>query len=204
MGQPGLQQSPRSADQPGHVLQRRRGQSRERITLPLCGSRNLGFENGRSFDYGVVVTPLENIELSVDYWNIRIDDEVTLLDADMLLRTEAACRLGSLNPSAPECVDASSRIERNPPTAILNPNAITDILINPINASFERTDGMDFGARLHWRIGRFGNIGWTANYTRVMTHYFKQFQGDTQLDLIRSFDNPRREGWLQFSYHLGG
>src|SRR5207244_1414818 len=91
---------------------------------------------------------------------------------------------------SPGCVDALSRIERNPPTAILNPNAITDILINPINASFERTDGLDFGARLHWQIGRFGNIGWTANYTRVMSHYFKQFRGDTPLDLIRSFDNP--------------
>ena len=136
------------------------------------GTSNLGFENGRSFDYGIVVTPLENIELSVDYWNIRIDNEVTLLDADILLRTEAACRLGSLNPSSSQCVDAVNRIERNPPTAILNPNAITDILINPINASFERTDGLDFGARLHWQVGRFGNIGWTANYTRVMSHYF--------------------------------
>ena len=154
------------------------------------GTSNLGFENGRSFGYGIVVTPLENIELSVDYWNIRIDNEVTLLDADILLRTEAACRLGSLNPSSSQCIDAVNRIERNPPTAILNPNAITDILINPINASFERTDGLDFGARLHWRIGRFGNIGWTASYTRVMSHYFKQFQGDPPLDLIRSFDNP--------------
>src|SRR3569833_2758691 len=136
------------------------------------GTSNLGFENGRSFGYGIVVTPLENIELSVDYWNIRIDNEVTLLDADILLRTEAACRLGSLNPSSSQCIDAVNRIERNPPTAILNPNAITDILINPINASFERTAGLDFGARLHWRIGRFVNLGWTASHSRVMSHYF--------------------------------
>jgi iron complex outermembrane recepter protein len=155
-----------------------------------AGTGHLGFENGRSFDYGIVLTPLENIELSVDYWNIRIDDEVTLLDADLLLRTEAACRLGALNPGSPECADALGRVERNPPTAILNPNAITDILINPINASFERTDGLDFGARLHWQIGRFGNLGWTANYTRVMSHYYKQFQGNRPLDLIRSFENP--------------
>jgi outer membrane receptor protein involved in Fe transport len=154
------------------------------------GGRDLGFENGRSFDYGVVLTPLENLELSVDYWDIRIDNEVTLLDADMLLRTEAACRLGTLNLSSPQCVDALNRIERNPANAPLNPNGIVNILINPINASFESADGLDFGARLKWRIAPIGEFAWTANYTRVMSHYFKQFAGDRPLDLIRSFDNP--------------
>jgi iron complex outermembrane receptor protein len=154
------------------------------------GTNRLGFENGRSYDYGVTVTPIENLELSVDYWNIRIDNEVTLIDQDMLLRTEAACRLGTLNISSPQCVDALGRIERNPPDAVLNPNAIVNILINPINASFERTDGMDFGARFKWDFNRFGSFAWTANYTKVMAHYFQQFAGDTPLDLIRNFNNP--------------
>ena len=155
-----------------------------------AGSRNLGFENGRSFDAGVVLTPLENIELSVDYWNIRIDDEVTLLDADQLLRTEAACRLGTLNPSSPDCVDALGRVQRNPANAVLNPNAIVNILINPINASFERTDGLDIGARFKWHGGWVGDFAWTANFTRVMSHYYQQFAGGTPLDLVSSFDNP--------------
>ena len=154
------------------------------------GSANLGFENGRSFDYGIELTPLENLQVSVDYWNIRIDDEVTLLDADMLLRTEGACRLGTLDANSSQCTDALSRIERNPPNAVLNPNGIVNILINPINASFERTDGMDFGARYKWQLAPIGNFVWSANYTRVMSHYYKQFAGDAPLDLIRSFDNP--------------
>jgi iron complex outermembrane receptor protein len=157
------------------------------------GSRDLGFENGRSFDYGVVITPVESLELSVDYWNIRIDNEVALLDADLLLRTEAACRLGTLNISSSQCEDALSRIERNPPNAILNPNGIVNILISPVNASYERTDGMDFGARFKWHLAPLGDFAWTANYTRVMSHYFKQFPGDTPLDLIRSFDNPNSD-----------
>jgi iron complex outermembrane recepter protein len=154
------------------------------------GSGNLGFENGRSFDYGVAFTPIENIELSADYWNIRIDDEVTLLDADLLLRTEAACRLGTLNATSSQCVDALNRVERNPPNAILNPNAITNLLISPINASFERTDGMDFGAKVRWHLDGIGNFSWVTNYTKVMSHYYEQFAGNPPLDLLRSFDNP--------------
>ena len=57
----------------------------------------------------------------VDYWNIRIDDEVTLLDADLLLRTEAACRLGTLERELPQCVDALGRVERNPPNCRSEP-----------------------------------------------------------------------------------
>ena len=154
------------------------------------GSTNLGFENGRSFDVGVVLTPLENLELSVDYWNIRIDNEVTLLDPDQLLRTEAACRLSTLSPSSPDCVNALGRIIRNPANAVLNPGGIVDILINPINASYERTDGLDIGARFKWHAGPVGDFAWTANFTRAMSHYYQQFANGTPLDLITSFDNP--------------
>ncbi len=154
------------------------------------GSTKLGFEKGRSFDYGVTFTPVENIQLSVDYWNIRIDDEVALLDADLVLRTEAACRLGGLDPNSSQCTDALSRVVRNPPNAVLNPNAITDLIINPINASFERSAGLDIEAHAKWRIAPVGDFTWSALWTRVMSHYFKQFPGDRPLDLLRSFDNP--------------
>jgi len=154
------------------------------------GSTKLGFENGRSFDYGVSFTPIENVQLSVDYWNIRIDDEVTLLDSDLLLRTEAACRLGTLDANSGQCVDALSRVERNPPTAALNPLAITNIRITPVNASFERSAGLDIEAHAKWQIEPIGQFTWSAQWTRVMSHYFKQFPGDRPLDLLRSFDNP--------------
>jgi iron complex outermembrane receptor protein len=154
------------------------------------GSTRLGFEKGRSFDYGVTFTPLDHIQLSVDYWNIRIDDEVTVLDPDLVLRTEAACRLGTLNPNSSQCADALSRVERNPPDAIFNPNAIVNILVNPINASFERSAGLDIEAHVKWRIAPVGEFTWAALWTRVMSHYFQQFPGDAPLDLIRSFANP--------------
>jgi iron complex outermembrane recepter protein len=157
------------------------------------GSSNLGFESGRSFDYGAVFTPSPHFQLSADYWNIRINNEVTLVDTDLLLRIDSACLLGTLNPKSEQCIETEGEVQRNPPTAILNPNAITNINIYPINASFERTDGMDFGMVLKWGFDSVGTFVWTTNFTMVMSHYFQQYPGNAPIDLIHTFDNPNGE-----------
>lgn len=154
------------------------------------GSPNLGFEDGRSFDYGVEITPIEQVELSVDYWNLRIDNEVTLIDSQQLLLTDSQCLLGQLNPSSPECAQAVSLVQRNPANAVLNPNVITNITIYPINAAYERTDGIDIGARVRWSIAGIGKFLWNTSYTRVMSHYYQQGPGQPAYDLVRSFNNP--------------
>lgn len=152
------------------------------------GSHNLGFEDGRSFDYGVVFTPIEQVQLSADYWNLRIDNEVTLIDADALLRIESECRLGQLDPSSSQCVQALAAVQRNPPNAVFEPNQITNINIYPINAAYERTDGMDFGLLVRWNWDRIGQFVWNSTYTMVMSHWFDQGQGSQPQDLVRSFN----------------
>jgi iron complex outermembrane receptor protein len=154
------------------------------------GSANLDFENGRSFDYGAVFTPIKQVQLSIDYWNLRINDEVSLIDPDILLRTESACLLGQLNINSPQCVQAVSLVQRNSPKAVYQPNAITNITIYPINAAFERTDGIDVGGRIMWDMPRIGSFNWNTTYTRVMVHYYQQSPQDPVMDLVRSFDNP--------------
>ncbi len=155
------------------------------------GSRNLGFENGRSFDYGVVFEPIPQVlQISVDYWNLRIDNEVTLIDYDQLLKTESECLLGQLDPTSSQCVQAIDSVQRNPPTAVYQPNAITNINLYPINAAYERTDGMDFDLLLRWDWNGIGKFVWDTKYTMVMSHWFDQGQGSQPLDLVRSFDVP--------------
>jgi hypothetical protein len=48
-----------------------------------------------------------------------------------------------LNATSPQCVRAISEVQRNPANSIYEPNAITNITIFPINAAYERTDGID-------------------------------------------------------------
>jgi iron complex outermembrane recepter protein len=138
----------------------------------------------------VVFQPIRQIQLSVDYWNLRIDNEVTLTDYDTLLRIESDCLFGELNPSSSQCVQAIDDVQRNPPTAVYQPNAITNIDIYPINAAYERTDGMDFGLLVRWNWNGVGDFAWDSLFTMVMSHWYDQGQGSQPLDLVRSFLVP--------------
>lgn len=153
------------------------------------GSKDLKPENGKSFGAGFVWSPSKQFDVSLDYWNIRIDDLVTDLDPDTLLRTEADCRTGALPIGSAQCVDAISRITRNPANAMLDPNAISDIRVNPINAAKEQTAGIDLTTRVSWKTADWGDYVWHTTYTRVLSHKYKQFAGDEDRDLLHANDN---------------
>ena len=154
-----------------------------------AGNADLKFENGKSWGYGFVWTPVSAFQASVDYWNMRIDDLVTNIDEDTLLRIEADCRTGTRPIDSGQCVDALNRIQRNPANAPLNPNAITNILVNPINAAFEQTSGIDATATVKWQLGERHSFVWTSNFTRVLRHRRRQFAGDAEQDYLNALDN---------------
>ncbi|MBN3798855.1 TonB-dependent receptor [Burkholderia sp. Ac-20392] len=154
------------------------------------GNANLKPENGKSWGAGFVLAPTPDIDLSADYYNIRIDNLVTTIDPDNLLRTESACRTGQLSASSPNCVDALSRVIRNPLTAVLDPGAINTILVNPINAAMEKTTGFDLGGKWRVRAGRAGTFLLSANFTKVLSHQYQQYTNGPVQDLLHSLANP--------------
>ncbi|MBB5191587.1 iron complex outermembrane receptor protein [Silvimonas terrae] len=153
------------------------------------GNKDLKPENGRSWGLGFVWSPTSSFDVSADYWHIRIDDEVTNIDADALLRTESDCRLGLKDINSSQCQDAISRVIRNPDNAVLDPGAINTILVNPINAAMEETAGYDLTGKYRWRAGAVGNFLLTATYTKVLVHKSQQFKGDEVEDLTKAMDN---------------
>ncbi|MGN4197164.1 TonB-dependent receptor domain-containing protein [Burkholderia gladioli] len=154
------------------------------------GNAQLKPENGKSWGAGFVLAPTPDIDLSADYYNIRIDNLVTNIDPDNLLRTEAACREGRLSAASPDCVDALARVVRNPLTAVLDPGAINTILINPINAAMEKTTGFDLSGKWRFRLHGIGNFLLAANYTKVLSLRYQQYANSPVQDLLHSLNNP--------------
>lgn len=156
------------------------------------GNTKLKPENGKSFTYGFVWSPLSTLDVSVDYYRIRINDEVTNLDSDVILRTEANCRAGKtpdgapVDVNSPICRDAIARVVRNPATAPVNPNMVTNLLLNPVNAASERTSGIDVSANYRWSTDRFGKFQAHGAFTRVLNHQYQQFPGDPVRDYLNS------------------
>ncbi|KIA81231.1 TonB-dependent receptor [Chromobacterium piscinae] len=153
------------------------------------GNPSLKPENGKSYGLGFVWSPSKDADLSLDYWNITINDLVTTLSADKLLRDEAACRGGNLDIHSSACQDALNRVQRNPANALVDPGAINTIVANPINAASERTSGIDLSGKYRLRTAKLGDFLFKATYTKVLTHTYQQFANDPVQDELADLTN---------------
>ncbi|MBB3196310.1 TonB-dependent receptor domain-containing protein [Roseateles terrae] len=152
------------------------------------GSTDLKSERGRSWGLGAVWQPSSSFDASLDVWKIRISDLVTDLDADQVLRNEADCRLGGLDAASPLCVDAISRVTRNPDTALVRPGEVTLVRVNPINAARESTWGFDLGARYSWSWQDWGRWTLDMKYTEVRDYRYQQSSGDRNYNQVGTTD----------------
>lgn len=134
------------------------------------GSTALKDETSRSLTYGFVFAPTPNFDVSADYYRIKLNNEVEYQDSDMILREEADCRLGPLDINSSFCQQVISQVVRNPPTAQFEPNAITSVLVLPINAAIDQTSGIDFNAHYRWNAHRFGTFDFNLGATYVIRH----------------------------------
>ena len=171
------------------------------------GNRNLEVETSRSGTVGFVWSPTPNFDLAIDYYNIHIANQVQTQSRDLLLITDADCRLGMTDTGAPvdittpTCVDAMARVVRN------GAGEITSVLFGPINIAREQTSGIDLTANYRLEtasIGTFrfsGNYNWTRRHTRVI------YPGDPTEDMLDvTFSDttlPRSKGNLGVNWDNG-
>lgn len=156
------------------------------------GGANLKPEEGKNWTAGFVWSPLNNLDFQVDYYDVTITNEVTNLSTTMILLNEANCRLGKTKSGDPVdansalCRDYVGRVDRNAADSPINPNQVTLIRVNPINAAGERTTGVDSSLNLRWNHADYGRFRLGLTYTRVLRHTFRQFAGDP----VRDYLNP--------------
>lgn len=169
------------------------------------GSADLKSENGRSQGLGVVWSPSTQFDASLDFWKIHIDDLVTNLSADTLLRDEADCRLGAKDIGSPTCVDAIQRVRRNPADAVVRPGEVRDILVNPINAAQRSTRGFDIAGRYSWQTATLGKFQTKLKYTKVQSYVSRQFAGDAATNKVgtRDFSDWPEKLVSSLSWNLG-
>jgi len=156
----------------------------------LTGNKDLKPEEGKSYGAGFVWSPSNKFDISVDYWDIKIDNLVTNLSEDKILRQEAACRLGAQDINSAQCVDALARVERNPANAVVDPNVINNINIVPINAASDHTRGIDFTSKWRWKTENLGNFLWTVNYSRVLEREYQQSKDGEKDNYLKDLTIP--------------
>lgn len=153
------------------------------------GSRDLKPEQGKSWGTGVVWSPSSAFDVSLDYWNIKIDDLVTNLEPDQLLRDEALCRLGGLDIASALCVDTIGRITRFAANAPDRAGEVKEIRVNAINAAKESVSGIDVSAKYALRTAAYGTFTVRGNYTKTLTRRSQQFAADEVEDRLHALDS---------------
>ncbi|HET7811334.1 MAG TPA: TonB-dependent receptor [Steroidobacteraceae bacterium] len=151
------------------------------------GNRDLQPETSKSWGLGVVWEANDNFSTSLDYFNVKLEDQVVNLRIDNLLQDEADCRIGETSAgtpvdiNSPTCQQAIARVQRYADDDPIAPGEIFRVHVNPINIANESTDGFDFAFR--WRLP-IGDSSLTFNgaYTYVIDHDAQQYAGDPVID----------------------
>ncbi len=159
------------------------------------GNRDLDPETSTSWTAGFVWSPVNGLDISADWFNIEMKNQVQDMSTDQILRDEAACRLGSLDASSPTCIDALARVTRNG-------GALYGVHVNPINVAKESTEGVDVAVRYRLDTG-IGQFTLSTAHTWVKKHDFQQYAGDVTKDQFAvnsGFDIPRTKTSASISW----
>lgn len=133
------------------------GDDQSQLRERVGGNPELKPETAKIFTVGAVFTPslIEGLSLTVDYYNIKMSDTITVLGSNVIL---ASCypSSGSIAPKYCEFIERDSVTHR-----------ITNIIDLNTNVGSDSTGGIDVSLRyaLPTSVGRFGltfDLNWLA------------------------------------------
>jgi outer membrane receptor protein involved in Fe transport len=173
-----------------------------RVRNERAGDRDLDYETSKSLTAGFVWSPTANFDLSVDYFNIKVSNQIEDMSTDKILQDEADCRLGQtvdgtpVDPTSPECLDALPRVLRDSDGNLLG------VFYQPINIAQQRVAGYDLAAHYRWDTA-IGTWRFALNHTLFTRHDSRQFSGGALEDhfaVNSGFDVPKTKTTASVSW----
>lgn len=149
------------------------------------GEPTLEEETGKSFTAGFVWDIMDSLSLSVDYYDIKLEGAVANLSSTFILDAEAGCRTGLTRTRQPYqfaagssfCQEIISRVTRTPATGEPT-DRISEIRSGPVNQSYERVTGIDAAMKYRLDTERFGNYGFSMEWSHRLTNETQTFATD--------------------------
>ncbi|QNH10881.1 TonB-dependent receptor [Xanthomonas sp. SI] len=168
----------------------------EAIIRGRSGNRKLDPETSTSWTAGVVWSPRPELDVSVDYFDIDMRNQVQDLRVDQVLRDESECRLGNLDAASTTCQQALARVTRSADGDLYG------VYVNPINIARESTSGIDLST--HYRLDSgIGTFRFSGSYTWVRRHDIQVYAGEAMVDefaVNSGYDIPRSKASASVSW----
>ncbi|WP_158628822.1 TonB-dependent receptor [Dyella choica] len=133
--------------------------------------------SAQSWSMGVVWSPMDHFDLSLDYLHIAIRNEVVQQDTDLLLHTEANCRLGQLAGDSSECRAALAQVQRAG-----SQGPITGITTYYENLANEVTKSVIGSARYRFAIFHLGTLDLHLDYNDMLHHSYQNAPGQAPVN----------------------
>jgi outer membrane receptor protein involved in Fe transport len=153
-------------------------QANEGVFDSTSGNAKLNPITAKVWDLGFVLSPIDRLAFTLDYIHYAIRDEVAEADANKLLETESACRLGELDISSPTCVAALADVTRGPG------GTLESVYTPKQNVSQENLGTFIAAVAYKYDAGMVGEFALDASFTDMVTHTYQQYAGDPLIDLL--------------------
>lgn len=149
------------------------------------GDPNLKPITAKVWNYGFVVSPMEQMSISADYYHYNIKNEVQPQFGNQLTLQEYQCSIGLLDPNSPTCLNAVNAITRGQPTDATHLGTILEINSPKVNVSQELVNAVTANFSYLQSLGSYGKLAFNASYSDVLKHMLVQFPGDPPIDELR-------------------
>ncbi|MDG2533842.1 TonB-dependent receptor [Sphingomonas sp. HITSZ_GF] len=175
------------------------------LALPtaLGGNPDLTEETSNSWTAGVVFNPVRNLRLSVDYWQIRIDNAIQTLDGNTIVDN---------------CVDSASLdnafcalVTRGGLAGVNDPYVVSNIDLRQINIGRLDARGIDvalnYSTKLDGISSKLGgrlSLGATVTYLDKLEELVDINDPASLLIEDGEFDDPTWRGTFNIAYSDGG
>ncbi|HEU0152627.1 MAG TPA: TonB-dependent receptor [Arenimonas sp.] len=150
------------------------------------GQPGLIEETGESYTVGFVWDIVDSLTLTADYWQIKLEDEVTVQSGSSIIQDEFGCTTGFYPNGAPfpfasssaYCAQIATRIDRDP----TNDDRLLEVRSGPINLAARKVNGID--AALDYRLDtdRWGNFQANIAWSHTLKHETVAREGDNPID----------------------
>ena len=158
-------------------------------------------ETGFSANLGIVWSIMEDLDLSLDIYRIRIEDMVTTLSASTYSQLEAECRLGfdrdgnAIDGNSAYCQELYTRIQRQPGPVASDVDPIGEVFLSSINMGLQEQTGADVNVNYKMETQEIGEFYFGLKYSYVDEIKTQVLKTDEVRDDIRDtsyYSNPYR------------
>ena len=146
-------------------------------------------EESKSYNFGLIISPTNYLDLTVDFYRIKRTNEIVLGTSSDALKNE-------------DRVPQNVLRDTNPANFIIGPDGRPVPNSGPLlmvytpwtNRGMTELRGVDIEGRLRNRLGEWGSLSTTLRSTYTDSYKIQQFEGDPMNNVVGSY--PNYYDWL--------